>query len=103
MALSSGDWHFLPVLLEWVEFLLLALLGYAFMQILHWEGAFRKHRARWLAKLRRDVRHLRTLRKLLEQTGGQLPQLPLPFPLRRKWQAVQWIGKAIHAAKLARS
>ena len=86
-----------------LEFLILALLGYCFVQLLQWDAAFQNNRSLLLGQLRRSVRRLRMVRKQLDQTGGKLPELPLPFAVRRKWQVVQWVGKALLAARLARS
>lgn len=103
MSVNNLDWHFLPALIELLEFMMLALLGYLFVQLLHWHAAFCHRRAWWLSQLRRDVRKLRVLRKQLDQTRGRFPELPLPISMRRKWQALQWVGTVLRASRLARS
>lgn len=96
---SPSDWLLLPALLEWLEFLTLALLGFLLVQLIHWETAFRDNQAGLLAGMRQRAGQLRTVRRQLDSTGGEWPALPMSASLRKKWNVVRWAGKAFSMAK----
>jgi hypothetical protein len=102
MQPSLIDWRFVPPLVELLEFLVLALLGYFLVQLIHLEADFKKNQTLLLAKMRKNVDRLRTIRRQLEKSNGQWPTLPLSISMRKKWNVICWIGKAFSAAKWAR-
>jgi hypothetical protein len=53
--------------------------------------------------MRDAVRRLRALRRQLDKTGGEWPEIPMGSSLRRKWTVARWAFKAVSAAKWARS
>jgi hypothetical protein len=102
LALQSED-IVLGALLILAEFIALAFLGFLLVQLMHWETQLQNNGNAWLAGLRNRVRQLRALRRQLDKTGGEWPEIPMGPSLRRKWTVARWVCKALSAAKWARS
>lgn len=102
MGIFLNDAKLEMALLAWLSFFGLALLGWLLMQLIHWENAFQANQAAWLRQLRKKTRQLRTLRRATEK-AQDLPGLPLPPALSRKWRMVRWVLKALSTAQWARS
>lgn len=100
---SSSNWLFVPALLELLEFLVLALLGFLLVQLIHWETAFRDHRSSLLIQMQKGTKQLRGLRRQLDRNGGEWPELPMSPSWRKKWNVFRWAGKAFSAARWSRS
>lgn len=92
----------LPALILLAEFFVLAFLGFLFVQVLNWESAFRAHKVQWHVQMQAGAYRLRRLRQQLDKTGGEWPQLPISYGLRRKWMVARWIGRALSASQWAR-
>lgn len=100
---SPSNWLFVPAVLELLEFLALALLGFFLVQLIHWETSFRDQRESLLIQMQKGTKQLRGLRRQLDRTGGEWPELPMSPSMRKKWNALRWAGKAFSAAKWSRS
>jgi hypothetical protein len=100
---SSDAVYMLAGLIELAEFALLAVLGGFLMKVIYWETTVRNNRGEWIAALRANATQLRRVRQQVERAGGNLPSLPLPPSLQKKWKLGRWIWQALTAAKGARS
>lgn len=92
-----------PGLIELIEFFILALLGSTLMKLIQWDYALRNNQAHWFAKIGAMTSKLRLLRRQLEKNGGELPNIPLPQSLRRKWRILRIIFKVFSASKWVHS
>jgi hypothetical protein len=85
------------------EFGMLALLGYILFKLIYCAEALRSQRTLWLQQLREQMAQIRVLRRVIESTGGQWPDIPMPARLQKKWKAARWVFKLLGIRRNARS
>jgi len=102
MGIFLEDAALEQAILAMLGFFGLALLGWLLVQLIYWDSLLQQNRGTWLKTIQRSGRQLRTLRRALEKAQN-MPAVPLPASLQRKWRVIGWITTVLSAAKWARS
>ena len=101
--LSERSIGLMVIGVELAEFFLLALLGFLFMQLMHWEAQLSQRRGIWLRQLRQSVRQLKVTRRQMERSGGNWPKVSFGRRFDRLIKVVGWAGLAFGLTRRSRS